>query len=145
MAVSYVTGIKHLCVDFQIKLSVRRGTLMQTGAGLGLGSVCQVNADVLSNSRTQSFCLISYNDMTYIHPRAPALMHHRETWTLWHSKRTNHANSRRQTRSGPEHVCLHLQMWQMCIHMGIWRLPKSAWIVVFFLFIFAEFILYNRN
>lgn len=50
---------------------------MQTCVCLGQGSVCQVNADVLSNSRTQSFRHISYNDMTYIHPRAPALMHRR--------------------------------------------------------------------
>lgn len=50
---------------------------MQTGVCLGQGSVCQVNADVLSNSRTQSFRRISYNDMTYIHPRVPALMHRR--------------------------------------------------------------------
>ncbi len=50
---------------------------MQTGVCLGQGSVCQVNADVLSNSWTQSFRCISYNDMTYIHPRAPALMHRR--------------------------------------------------------------------
>lgn len=49
--------------------------LMQTGVCLGQASVCQLNADVLSNSRTQSFCHISYNDMTYIHPKAPALMH----------------------------------------------------------------------
>lgn len=50
---------------------------MQTGVCPGQGSVCQVNADVLSNSRTQSFCRISYNDMTYIHPGVPALMHRR--------------------------------------------------------------------
>lgn len=50
---------------------------MQTGVCPGQGSVCQVNADVLSNSWTQSFRCISYNDMTYIHPRAAALMHRR--------------------------------------------------------------------
>ena len=50
---------------------------MQTGVCASQGSVRQVNADVLSNSRTQSFHHISYNDMTYIHPRAPALMHRR--------------------------------------------------------------------
>lgn len=41
---------------------------MQTGVCLGQGSVCQVNANVLSNRATQSFCRVSYNDMTYIHP-----------------------------------------------------------------------------
>lgn len=50
---------------------------MRTGVRRGQGSGCQVNADVLSNSRTLSFCRISYNDMTYIHPRAPVLMHRR--------------------------------------------------------------------
>lgn len=49
---------------------------MQTGVCLGQGSVCQVNADVLSNSRTQSFRHIIYNDMTYIYPGVQALMHH---------------------------------------------------------------------
>lgn len=50
---------------------------MQTGVCLDPGSVCQLNADVLSNSRTRSFRRIRSNDMTYIHPGAPALMHRR--------------------------------------------------------------------
>lgn len=50
---------------------------MQTGVCPGQGSVCQVNADALSNSRTRSFRHISYNDMTYIHPGAAAALMHR--------------------------------------------------------------------
>lgn len=43
----------------------------------GVRSAIRPNAGVLSNSWTQSFCHITYNDMTYIHPGEAALMHRR--------------------------------------------------------------------
>lgn len=81
--------------------------LMQTGVCLGLASVRQLNADVLSNSRTRSFRHISYNDMTYIHPRAAAaLMHCRGNVDPVTLKNT--LITRARTRAKPQHM--HLQM-----------------------------------
>lgn len=64
---------------------------MQTGVCLSWALVCQLNADVLSNSSTQSFRHISYNDMTY---KEPALMHHRGEHRPYDPlKHTNHTRT----------------------------------------------------
>lgn len=106
---------------------------MQTSVCLGQGSVRQVNADVLSDSRTQSFRHISYNDMTYIHPRAPALMHHRGNVDPLTLRHTNHTSTHTHvlSLSTCSYRCDRFMYVMKYVGLHTLSLPWNACIVVF--------------